>query len=279
MQFRTAAIQPNVVDDLSRNIKEVLHLIDVASQKNVDIIVLPELWIHSSPLLNFKKLVRYSQLILQELSNVAKSREVIIVGGGIYVEHENLPKIGCPVINEFGEILGFQFKTHLFNNESNLVTPGDKIEVFRFRGIYIGIAICHDIVYPEYARILSLKNADIIFNPSRIMTEGIKPWHLYLFVRSLENRIPIIAPNVWIKKRFNGGSIVIQPVIKKATIYVPKYKVSYNGSTVLCDTINLEKIREARYERLLKRRPELYDELVATRMQIQGKSCNHSIGD
>lgn len=279
MQIRTAAIQTNVINDLFRNIKEVLRLIDVASKKNVDIIVLPELWIHSSPLLNFKKLIRYSQLILQKLSNAAKSREVIIIGGGIYVEHENLPRIGCPIINEFGEILGFQFKTHLFNNESNLITPGEKLEVFRVRDIYIGIAICHDIVYPECVRVLSLKNADIIFNPSRIITEGIKPWHLYLFVRSLENRIPIIAPNVWIKKRFNGGSIIIQPVKKNGTIYVPKYKVSYNGSSVLRGIIKLEKIRVARYERLMKRRPELYDEIVATRMQIQGKPYNHLMGD
>ena len=36
----------------------------------------------------------------------------------------------------------------------------------------------------------------MIFSPNRIVKEGIESWRMYVRVRSLENRITIIAPNV-----------------------------------------------------------------------------------
>ena len=36
----------------------------------------------------------------------------------------------------------------------------------------------------------------MIFSPNRIVKEGIESWRMYVQVRSLENRITIIAPNV-----------------------------------------------------------------------------------
>jgi predicted amidohydrolase len=56
---------------------------------------------------------------------------------------------------------------------------------------------------------LTKKGAQILFSPSRIVKEGIEPWKMYVQVRSLENRIPIIAPNVEDVK-FGGSSLVVE---------------------------------------------------------------------
>jgi len=69
--------------------------------------------------------------------------------------------------------------------------------------------ICYDTVFPGVADTLSKKGAEIIFSPSRIVKEGIEPWKMYVQVRSLENRIPIIAPNVE-NIRFGGNSLIVE---------------------------------------------------------------------
>ena len=69
--------------------------------------------------------------------------------------------------------------------------------------------ICYDTVFPGVADKLTKKGAEILFSPSRIVKEGIEPWKMYVQVRSLENRIPIIAPNVEDVK-FGGTSLVVE---------------------------------------------------------------------
>jgi len=69
--------------------------------------------------------------------------------------------------------------------------------------------ICYDTVFPGVADTLTKKGAEIIFSPSRIVKEGIEPWKMYIQVRSLENRIPIIAPNVEDVK-YGGSSLIVE---------------------------------------------------------------------
>ncbi|MFB5619892.1 MAG: carbon-nitrogen hydrolase family protein, partial [Nitrosopumilus sp.] len=52
------------------------------------------------------------------------------------------------------------------------------------------------------------KGAQILFSPSRIVKRGIEPWQMYVQVRALENRIPILAANVQ-NYKFGGNSLII----------------------------------------------------------------------
>jgi predicted amidohydrolase len=105
----------------------------------------------------------------------------------------------------------------------------------------------YNIVLPEVARALVKKGADILFFPSRIRYEGIKPWHMYVQVRALENRIPIAAPNVCGNGNsvYKGKSILVDFDYKyKTDIAVPKLKIgsSVNEQILLMD-INLNHTR------------------------------------
>ncbi|MDC1057946.1 carbon-nitrogen hydrolase family protein, partial [Nitrosopumilus sp.] len=53
------------------------------------------------------------------------------------------------------------------------------------------------------------KGAEMIFSPNRIVKERIESWKRYVQVRSLENRITIIAPNVE-NIRFGGNSLIVK---------------------------------------------------------------------
>ena len=56
--------------------------------------------------------------------------------------------------------------------------------------------VCYDIVFSGVADTLIKKGAEIISSPSRIVKEGIESWKIYVSVRTLENRIHIIEPNI-----------------------------------------------------------------------------------
>ncbi len=61
-------------------------------------------------------------------------------------------------------------KTHLFNLEKHWFDPGNTgFSIYEFRRARIGLMICFDWRFPESARTLMLKGADIICHPSNLV--------------------------------------------------------------------------------------------------------------
>ncbi|HIE06025.1 MAG TPA: hypothetical protein EYP58_04415 [bacterium (Candidatus Stahlbacteria)] len=84
-------------------------------------------------------------------------------------------------------------KIHLFLREKDLFEPGDAgFVTFRFQEVTIGLLICFDWIYPEAARTLTLKGAEIICHPSNLILSFCQD---AMVTRSIENRIFIITAN------------------------------------------------------------------------------------
>ena len=115
--------------------------------------------------------------------------------------------IVAPIIGPKGEIIGKQEKIHPFDYERDTVKPGLEAKIFN-TACKFGVIICYDMVFPNVANIMTKKGAQVLFSPSRIVKRGIKPWQMYVQVRSLENRIPILAANVE-NHRFGGNSMIV----------------------------------------------------------------------
>ena len=109
-----------------------------------------------------------------------------------------------PTISPNGELISRQKKVHLFRRENDAALPGEKFEPFEIDGIKVGVMVCHDVVFPESARTLVLKGAELLLNPSLIPAQGIEPWRIYVMARALENRVLIIAPNPYLSTRVPG---------------------------------------------------------------------------
>ena len=121
----------------------------------------------------------------------------MIIISGAFLERNNYNLyITSPVISRDGMILGRQFKIHPFGTQRNAVKSGTTMEMFDGGRFKFGIGICYDVVFPEVSRSLLRKGAEILFFPSKINKKGIEPWHMYVQVRALENRIAVAAPNV-----------------------------------------------------------------------------------
>lgn len=84
-------------------------------------------------------------------------------------------------------------KTHLFYREKFIFEPGNSgYKVFKWRGIRIGLMICFDWIFPEAARTLALKKAQIICHPSNLIMRYCQDAQV---TRSLENGVYMAMAN------------------------------------------------------------------------------------
>nr|CBA73336.1 putative carbon-nitrogen hydrolase [Arsenophonus nasoniae] len=132
---------------------------------------------------------------------------------------------------------------HLFDNEKRWFTPGDSLPVFDIGICRIGIMICYDAGFPEVARILATKQADILFMPSAWSKQDKDIWYINTPCRALENTTHLVAVNRWGNKgdiNLFGGSRIIDPrgrVIANA---------SEKAEDTLCYEIDLTMQKEIR---------------------------------
>lgn len=165
-----------------------------------DIVCLPEQWLKQNEILDFE--TEFSEFI-----RIAKEYSMTIIPGAFYSTKGKHSTIVAPVIGPKGEIIGLQEKIHPFDYEQKKVKAGIEAKIFE-TGCKFGIIVCYDMVFPKVANVLAKKGAQILVSPSRIVKRGINPWHMYVQVRALENRIPILAANVE-NDRFGGNSIIV----------------------------------------------------------------------
>ncbi|MBS7622489.1 carbon-nitrogen hydrolase family protein [Candidatus Bathyarchaeota archaeon] len=197
--------------------------------------------------------------IIELMRELARRYEVTIIPGGFFEELPEGTYVTAPVVDPQGRILGRQKKIHLFGGERSRAKPGLDCEIFSIEHANFGVMICYDAAFPEVARVLALKGADIVFAPSRITAAGVQPWHLYLSARCLENRLPIIAPNVVQHPRYVGHSIILGLKSEPESLVVyPDLLVGGETPDVLISDIDIESARRLRISRLRERRPEAY---------------------
>lgn len=84
-------------------------------------------------------------------------------------------------------------KVHLFLDEKSVFDPGDLgFPVFAACGATVGLMVCFDWVFPEAARSLALRGAQIICHPSNLVL----PWcPAAMVTRCQENRVFAVTAN------------------------------------------------------------------------------------
>lgn len=217
-------------------IRRVAKLLESLGKKNADIVCLPEQWLKDNIVSDF-------DLQFGAFKKLAKEYSMTIVAGAFYQKRSQNYVICAPVIGPSGDIIGTQEKIHPFDYEKKLIKAGTKTRVFK-TSCRFGVIVCYDMVFADVAKSFVKKGAQIILSPSRIVRRGIAPWHLYVQVRALENRIPIAAANVqnW---RFGGQSIIVD-LYEKDKVVLPKIAAKLKGQSTALKQFNLKKYYTAR---------------------------------
>lgn len=234
-----------------------------------DLVVLPELTFTGYLFESREEALSFSETpgkgeIFNSLLELSFKRSIIIVYGFPEREGEKLYNSAVCIFPN-GNFYIYR-KIHLFGREREIFNRGEEIpEIIEWEGTRMGIMICYDWAFPEMARILSLKGAQILLHPSNL----ILPYgQQAMRIRSLENRVFSITSNrVGAEKRggkeltFTGGSQIVSP---RGEILA---KASENGEEMGIVEIHPhdaeDKCLGEETNLLNDRRPELYGDICS----------------
>ncbi|MEM2106640.1 MAG: carbon-nitrogen hydrolase family protein [Candidatus Bathyarchaeia archaeon] len=238
--------------------KEMLEtLVATSVDGGARLLCFPEHWIGNET-------ERGVSTVIELMKNLARDFRVTIIAGGFYLDFQEGPYVAAPVIDLQGKVIGVQRKIHLFGEEKKIAKPGSDITIFNIDGVRLGVIICYDLAFPEVARALALKGVDLVFVPSRILSHGVKPWHLYLSTRCLENRLPMVSANIVWPPQYIGQSIILglEEHIDSSIVYPKIIGIGGQSSEAIVAEIDLETARRLRESRLSERRPEVYKSML-----------------
>ncbi|WP_119343862.1 N-carbamoylputrescine amidase [Facilibium subflavum] len=278
MKIKTAVIQLSFSDDISHNITQLVQKVTEASKQNANIILIPEL----PSYLYFCKLqsAEYFKLaehiddcrLIREMQLVARQYKVVIPVS-FFEKVENTFFNSVAMIDADGQVLGVYRKSHIPDGtgyqEKYYFSPGKSgFKVWQTQYGRIGCGICWDQWFPEAARVMTLKGADILLYPTAIGSEPHLPeydskahWQTVMQGHSAANMIPVLAANRYgiekdhdIEINFYGSSFITDHKGQKIA------EADRISEQILYADFNLDHIKDERisWGIFRDRRPDLY---------------------
>ncbi|MCX7872028.1 MAG: carbon-nitrogen hydrolase family protein [Verrucomicrobiae bacterium] len=197
----TVYYRPRGSKSPSDSVEQFCNLVETNAPDKLDFVCLPE---GITVVGTGKTYVDVSEQIpgptTDRLGRLAQKIGAYIVAG-IYEKEKNLVYNTAVLIDRKGRLLGKYRKTHLPREEwESGITPGNTYPVFETEFGKIGIMICWDLQFPEPARMMSAKGAEIIFLPIWGGNETLAR------ARSIENSIFLVSST------YDMRSFIINPV-------------------------------------------------------------------
>ena len=256
-------------------IRKHLSLVEEAGKQGIQILCLQEIF--HGPYFCAEQDIKWYRTaepvpgpITERFAPLAKKHRMSIILPVYEMEQEGVYYNTAAVLEADGGYLGKMRKVHIPHThpafwEKFYFKPGTLgFPVFQTAYARIGIFICYDRHFPECARILALKGAEILFNPSAT-TEGKSRylWELEQPAQAVANGVFIGANNrvglekPWEFGRFYGSSYFVDPRGKILA------KGSEDRDELVTADLDLDQIREVRdgWQFFRDRRPELYGEI------------------
>lgn len=179
---------------VSKNTELIVETMREAARNGADLLLLPEAFLtgYDLPMRNEEALSDDSPC-LQAICRAAKALRLGVVATAI-TKGRQKPQNSAFVIDKTGTVLMKYSKVHTcdFADEACLES-GDAFYVCDFHGVRLGVMICYDREYPESARVLMLKGAEILLVPNDC--GAMKPRLCALSTRAYENMVGIAMAN------------------------------------------------------------------------------------
>lgn len=193
--FKVAILQKRAINaQIDINIETIIETMKEATENNADILLLPECFITGYDLpMTYEKSISDDDVRIVQICEKAKEYNIGVVLTS-FTKGKTQPQNSAFVINKSGEILMKYSKVHTCDfADERTVESGTEFKVCNFEGIHLGIMICYDREYPESARILMLKGAEVILVPNDCCT--MKPRIQALSTRAYENMVAVAMAN------------------------------------------------------------------------------------
>jgi beta-ureidopropionase len=251
------------VAEVDGNIARIKAILKEADEKEIDVLVLPEL-INSGYVFENMEEVRGTAEVIPDgrASKILQkwSEKDRLVAAGLCESAEEA-FFNSAAIFAKGEHITTYRKIHLFRDEKEWFKPGnDEPPVVIFKGHRYGVMICFDWIFPEVARVLSLKGAEVILHPANLVLPYCQK---AMMTRSIENGVFTATANRIGTERgvtFTGNSQITNP---KGELLK---QMSEEKAGVVWEDIKpeeaLNKMMTERNHLFKDRRPELYSRLT-----------------
>ena len=174
--LKIALLQIAPCKNSDENLEKGIICCKKAKEKGADIALFPEMWsngynIYDRPVDEWKKeAVSIDSDFINPFGTLAKQLNMAI-GITLLEKYKNAPRNSLALFDRYGELKFVYAKVHTcdFSVERNL-TPGEEFYVTTLDTscgkVKIGAMICYDREFPESARILMLKGAELILVPN-----------------------------------------------------------------------------------------------------------------
>jgi predicted amidohydrolase len=239
---------PRVASSLDDGLEKIQRLLGEASAQGAEIVCFPEAYLPGLRGQDFE-VVPFDQLrqeqALQTVAQLARTYAVATILG-----MERLTPAGrqivAYVIDDQGQIQGYQTKNQLDPTEDRFYVPGTGRRLFEINGVKFGVAICHEgWRYPETVRWAAVRGAKIVFHPQHTgnekegvrLTEWGAPDSPYyenaMMMRSRENTIYFASVNYALRFQESATSLIAPS--GECQAYLP-----YGREGVLVQALNIE---------------------------------------
>ena len=240
------------------NLLRILKSLEEASKKGADYVLFPELYLTGYIMDQQLAILAETEdgPSIRRIREEAKRYGVGAIVGFPELEGDLLYNTAL-FIGKNGEIIGKYRKVHLYHREKEWFTPGESFPVFSLPEGNIGLMITYDMEFPEAARILSLKEAQLLL----VLAANMVPYQhfqdTFIKARALENHVyTALANMVGLDNEniFFGESQIVHPSGRE--IYKGK-----NNEEIPVINLNLSKINSEKQvlDYLHNRRTSVYE--------------------
>ena len=204
--------------DIKANLNMITQFTQLAKNADCEVLVFPEMVDTGYDMATIKTDAKtWKEKPFKHLQQNARKNEMGIICG---ISERVKDKIfnSLVVFNQQGELIGKYRKTHLAAyppfNEHNSISPGNSLEIITIGDFKIGLMICYDLRFPEIARSLVLKGANVLLLSSAWPFPRLIHWETLIRARAIENQAYFIAANrvgSVGKTTFCGSSRIVDP--------------------------------------------------------------------
>ena len=282
MKVNVSCTQMRCDWDIQDNIQRAEKLILQAADQGAQIILLQELF--ETPYFPIDQQAKHFDLasVLDDQTTIKKMRKIakkmkVVLPISFFERSGQVYYNSVVIIDADGEIVGHYRKSHIPQfpgyEEKFYFSPGDTgFKAIQTRYGCLGVGICWDQWFPEAARIMALKGAEILLYPTAIGSEIFSPdldskdhWQSVMCGHAAANIVPVISSNRVGKEvsgtneiEFYGSSFICD---HKGKIIKSADKTS---ESVLTHTFDLNEIRDYRrsWGVFRDRRTSLYRSLL-----------------
>jgi predicted amidohydrolase len=185
--------------DVGKNLEQMKRIVETTKEQfpDVKLMLFPELattgYFLSAKIREFAE--DQNGMIAKYMADLASKNDLHIAYGyvesGIHGEIFNSLRF----IDSHGEPVANCRKIHITSLEKGIFTPGNEIVSIKTELGHIGLMICWDLAFPEVARTLAVRGADLILNPSAWEKPYVDPFLRFGMARAIDNTVYVAVCN------------------------------------------------------------------------------------